>query len=491
MAPRSTLVVGTEHDARALAQELGAGGLVLGKVDRTVDGLTVGVRVYAAGSGAFTSETAFTRTPDDLAGVYDALVSSVRSQLAAAGFTVRDTAHVPAESPERLLPRSMSAFEEYAEARWFLERVDVDANVDAALTMLNRVVEREPTFALAQASLGEAAWRKWQVTHDPGWTDAAQRHAFEALRLAANQPDVRYTVALIYQGTGRAKEALAELEAVARSRPLNDDVQRMIGRLRAEAGYFDEGVQALNQAIALRPGYWGNHAALGNAAFRAGRYDLAVQAFRRFTELRPDSASAHQRLGTAYHAMGNVDGALESYDRAIRIEPNANAYSNIGTLHFDKGRYAEAIQAYTRAIEQAPRNASFRRNLADALRRHGRAREAQDAYLHALELADNVLRVNPKDELTLSLRAICLARTGRLAEADEASRAALALAPDDSDVLFEHGLILLLQSRRSEAIDAFRRAVGAGYSVDRLKADRDLTGLADDPAFRHITADQR
>ena len=491
VAARSDAVVTSPDEAAALARSLGADALVLGKVERTDGQVVVGVRLFTAGTGSFTEISSFSRGSDDLVGIRRAITSTIRSQLRASGVNFSDSFQGAGNATEQLLPATMDSFEEYAQARGFLERTDVDASIDHAISVLNRIVAREPGFALAHAALGEATWRKWRSTREPAWSDAALKHALEALRLSSNQPEVRYAVALVYQGTGRSKEALSELEQVARSRPTNDDVQRLMGRLYADSGQLEKGLKSLQRAVDLRPGYWGNHAALGNAAYRAGLYPEAISAFQRYCELRPDSASAHQRLGTAYHAAGNLQAALQSYERALQMSPNANAYSNVGTLQFDAGRYPEAVKAYTRAVELEPRNPSLHRNLADALRRAGQSRRAASEYALALTLAGDALRVNPQDASTLSLKAVALARTGKLAEAERTSAAAVALAPTENEAMFEHAVILTMLGRKADALDALRRAVAAGYSPTRLRGDPDLVSLADQPQFRELTSGKR
>ena len=482
VAARADRVVGSAEDAAALAKELGAGVVILGRVGRADTRISVEMRRFTAGSHSLGEATSFSRPAGDLAGIRESLRAAVVAQLGLAPTRRPDTNL----SQERLVPASMDTFEEYAQARWFLERFDVPGNLDNAMTILNRVIAREPAFALAHASLGEAAWRKWQATKDPKWSAAALEHALEALRLSPDQPEVRYAVALIYQGTGRRAEALSEMEQVARQRPTNDDVQRLMGRLYADTGRLDEGLAALRKAIALRPGFSGNHAALGNVAFRAGLYDQAIPAFERYCELRPDSASAHQRLGTAYHAAGNLEAALRNYERALEISPNANAYSNVGTLHFDAGRYAEAEKAYTRAVDLEPRNPSLHRNLADAMAKAGHVRGSADQYSKAVALANDMLSVNPKDAPMLSVKAVGLARTGHLADAMAASTAALQLAPSDSNILYDNALILTLMARKAEALEVLTRAVAAGYSPKRLEHDPDLAPLSGLSGFRRL-----
>ena len=91
----------------------------------------------------------------------------------------------------------------------------------------------------------------------------------------------------------------------------------------------------------------------------------------------------------------------------------------------------------------------------------------------------------------MNVRAISLARTGRLADADAASREALALQPAIGSVLFERGVILMLLGRKVEAVAAIERAVAAGYSGGRVASDPDLAPLADQPGFNDLVKRQR
>jgi serine/threonine-protein kinase len=481
---RSDATAATAVAARALAADLGVDTLILGDVVRSGSELTITLRLYLTRRDLLTDHTIVREPGTDLRTVARALTSAVRAELAQAGVLARDAAANRLDS-SAFLPSAMASLEEFEQARTFMNQRDADS-VDHAITLLERIIDREPGFALAHARLGEATWRKWQTTKDPAWSGRGLNHAFEALRLSPNQPEIRFVVALIYQGTGRPKEAIAELERVAAARPLDNEVSHLLGRLYAETGRVSDGLRELQRAIDMRPAYWLNHASFGTVAYRAGEYQQALAAFQRYSDLRPDSATPHQQIGTVHQAMGNPEAALASYQRALSISPNANAYSNVGTLHFDAGRYAEAVEAYTRAVDLQPKNPSLRRNLADACLRAGQARRAADAYAQAAELADTILAVNPKDAPTLSLKAVALARTGRLAEAERLSQLAVDLVPTNNDVLFERGLILTLRGDTDNAIDALVKAVEAGYSKARLQADPDLAPLRKLAAFERL-----
>lgn len=483
-APRS-------GDLSALTAELGANGLLLGNVRREPGRVAVTLRLYRADTGVMTPETMIVESDRDLALLQASLRTALRQLFAGIGLSLTKVSPNVVGGTGLLLPSTVSVFEEYQQARAFLERADLPQNVDHALTILNRIVAQEPRYALAHAALGDASWRKWRLTKDRTWVERAHDSAVEALRLAPEQPAVRFGVAQIYQGTGRRQEAIDELESLIRARPAWDEAYRLLGRLQAENGALDQSIATLDRAVALRPAYWANYAALGNVYYRVGRYDDAIRAFERFTELRPDSASAYQRLGTAQHASGRVDLAVLNYRRAVEIAPNANAYSNLGTALFDSRQYGAAAAAYQKAIDLNPRNPSLRRNIGDAFTRQRNQAKARQAYQQAIELTREVLKVNAKDASTMSLQAFCLARIGRVADALAASTTAVALAPADPDTLYERAVILIAAHQPAEAVESLRQALTAGYSRSRAQADDDLGSLRDQVAFRELLPDKK
>src|SRR5690606_29095399 len=132
----------------------------------------------------------------------------------------------------------------------------------------------------AHAGLAEAYWQKYLATRDNAWTDKARASALDAIRLNPDDPIVRYTLAVIYRGSGRAEDALSEVTRAIELQPANDDHYRLRGRLHTEAGRLDSALADLKTALSLRPGYWENHRAVGLTLFDAGRYPESIPHFR-------------------------------------------------------------------------------------------------------------------------------------------------------------------------------------------------------------------
>src|SRR5262249_54653202 len=316
-----------------------------------------------------------------------------------ADLTERDRARLD-NSPTT----NADAFANYAQGRSFLERPDVVSNLDRATDLFAAAISLDPRFALAHAALGEAHWARYLRTRDQQWVDKARQETLEALRLDPDQAGVRYSLALIYNGTGHTADAVHEPQRAIPLQPASDDAHRLLGEITARGGDIDGAVPELRQAVDLRPSYWGNHWSLGLALYNAGRYRDAIPSFRRVTELQPDNARGFQTMGAAYHQLNDLENALANDQRALEINPTAGSYSNIGTIHYDRGEFGEAASAYEQSVARDPKSAIMRRNLGDAYDAIGDTQKARDAFAKAVELSTALLQVNPRDARILALK---------------------------------------------------------------------------------------
>ena len=74
---------------------------------------------------------------------------------------------------------------------------------------------------------------------------------------------------------------------------------------------------------------------------------------------------------------------------------------------YDSGKYEESLRSYQKALQRDPKSAGMHRSLGDVLQRLGRAREARAEYERSIEMASELLSVNPRDIRAISLIALC------------------------------------------------------------------------------------
>ena len=371
-----------------------------------------------------------------------------------------------------------------------MERPDVPGNVARAIETFREATRRDPQFSLAWAALGEAYWTQYLEKKDEDAVREARNAITEALRLDPDQPLTRFTLARLYQGTGRPKEAIEELHRVLLLQPSNDDVHRTLGDLLFSQGRREEGVAEIKKAVDLRPDYGENHRVLGRSYFQLGRYPEARGEFTRVTQLQPDNPRGFQGLGAVYQAEGENALAVENYRRAVAIQPDSRSYFNLGTRLLVQGQYEEAATAFEDALrlEPTPLRLIY---LGNTYARLGRRDDARERYLRAVELCQSMLRVNRSDTQALSLLAWAETQLGRRDEARGHLAEAIALVPTDPDVLYRKAIILTTLGQPAEAVVALRGALERGYSPVLARQDPDLAPLRDRPDFKTLVGERR
>jgi serine/threonine protein kinase/Flp pilus assembly protein TadD len=385
---------------------------------------------------------------------------------------------------------SAEALQKYWQARALFDRRDVSGNIDAAIAAYDEAITIDPSFALAHAALGEAFWTKYSDTRDASLAKQAADEGYTALRLDANAPQVRYTLAVTLAGTGKLDEAVGELRQALALQPNYDDARRQLGVVLATQGHVEDAIGEFDKAIVARPEAWLNYSAKGRSMYSVGRYKDAIAAFQNVIRLQPDNAAGFQQLGTAYQQIGENDLAVENYQKALAIRPSAAAYSNMGKLLHERGDFAAAVDAYQRSIRLRPNAAASHRNLGDTLMRLNKVREAKAEYLEAVRLGEADLKVNPTDGQALAQQAVYLQKSGQRDVAAERMRAAIASAPDNAEVLYRVAVVQVLSGNSELALKTLSNAIAKGYSARSVKSDDEWASLRNDSRFVQLIGEE-
>jgi tetratricopeptide (TPR) repeat protein len=383
---------------------------------------------------------------------------------------------------------NLDAFDAYSTGRALLDRQDVAGNVPKAIEAFERATQLDRSFALAFAALGEAAWAPYRLTKDPVWAARASASTVAARDLDPSSPEVRYTLALVFQGMGQTAQALDELRAAVDLQPNYDDAYRLRGEILGRLGRWDEAFASLHKAIEVRPNFWGNYRSLGLTYRDAGRLDGALTAFQRIVDLVPDNAWGYQLLGTIYQQQGKLVDARLQYEMSLEHGGTPATLSNLGNLYYTQGDYADALRMFEDAAKLRPRSAATQRNIGDALRRLRRDDEARVAYQRAADLSEEEVRVNPGDAHAHAAAAVYLGKLGRFDAAERHLKNAQASGSPDAEIWYRSAGVRSLSGRRAQAIADLERAVAAGYSPQLIRSDDDLTPLRREPKFVALMA---
>ena len=468
------------RDVRTLAKNLGATFLLDGSLQRSDNNLMISVTLVRGDSAMVVWSDTYAGSESSLFALQQRISDGVT------GAEPLDVAGAAERRRARSGTGDVEALGQYGQAVSFLERPDIPGNSTRAEQLLRKALERDPSFALAWARLGETYWARYQETLEPAWADKATDAINEALRLDRDQPRVWITLALVHHGRGRSDVAIDELKQALALQPKSDDAHRLLGEVLQETGRHEEAIHHYRTAIELRPNYWRNHSLLGALYYATGRHQDAIAAFTRVVELQPDNARGFHNLGTVHYTIGDNENALRHYQQAIALAPMADTYSNIGTIHYDQGRFAQAADSFRQAVRVRPNDGLLHGNLGDALARLGRREEARRSYTEAVRLDRQALRINPNDATTLVRVAVWEAKLGRHADAERNARRAGQLNPNDAEILYRTAVVHALTGNTKAALVVLEEALKKGYSAALAARDHDLTSIRDSAQFREL-----
>jgi serine/threonine protein kinase/cytochrome c-type biogenesis protein CcmH/NrfG len=221
----------------------------------------------------------------------------------------------------------------------------------------------------------------------------------------------------------------------------------------------DEGLRLLQRAVAADPDSAVTWAGLAEAQwFKYASttdkiwLDRTAESVEQAENRNPDLPEVHRIAGLLQDDAGWYQQAIASYVRAIEIDPgNADAYRRLGETYNHNEQTDEALSAFHKAIERDPQQYRNYRDLGDCYVERARYQEAITQFRKALELA-------PNEPLVRYHLGRAYLDAGQLAAAEREMRMAIALK-EIPNGLGSLGLVLIYQSRDSEAIPVILRAL--------------------------------
>ncbi|TPW12803.1 MAG: serine/threonine protein kinase, bacterial, partial [bacterium] len=475
-----------DRDLGRLTDELGASLVIDGSVQKYDQRLRITIRMLKRGSNKLDWTHTYDGEMASILDLHEKILGGLADGLAITGMLETTPDAADRARLTRAPTNNEEALADYTQARAFLERDDLPANITRAITLFESAFQKDPRFAAALGGLGEAYWSQYRRTRDKGWADKAGETAVRAALMDSTNTSVRLSLAVVLVGTGKFDEAAVELGRVIEDQPRNDKAYSMLGDVNERRGRQADAVAAYGRAIALRPAYWEYHWQLGRSWLKSGELDGAATEARRVTELQPDNPLGHQLLGSIRQIEGKPEEAVVSYERSLALSPTASAFSNIGGTFFDSKDYGRSADYFKRAVDIDPRLPVYRRNLGDALQELGDLPGATATFSMAVTLSDSLLIVNPNDANTAALKALCLAKMNRGTEAISAIQRAMSINSTSPNILYKHATVLALLGRNSEALQALEVALDAGLPATIPAGDLDLRSISGSTEFKRL-----
>jgi eukaryotic-like serine/threonine-protein kinase len=475
------------HNIQEARNQFGANLVLAASWQRSQDSARINLNLVDAKTGKQLRTETITAPVNDLFRLQDQVVLKA-SRMLELQLSPGNTSSLTAHGTDVL-----TAYDFYVQGIGYLQRYERPENVETAISLFQRAIKEDPSYAQAQAALAQAYWYKYSATKDPHWAEQAKTAVKAARDLNSHLPEVQLAIADFNLRTGSYTEAVSGFQRAISIDQENVNAYLGLGNAYDSLGRTTDAEQALRHAIAMSPQCWACYNQLGIFLVRHARYTEAAQAWQKITELTPDNVWGYMNVGALYLYIGQFGKAGEYLRRGLDLAPdNADLYANAGTASFFLGHFEEDVAYCKKALEISPQKYDYWGNLADGYRMiPGQSANAAAAYKQAIRLAEMQLKINPIDADVLSSLATYYARTNDPIRARSYLEKALKQKPEDVDVLRIASLVYLEAGNRQEAIRWLQKAVAAGYAREQLLANPELTSLHSDPQFDRLAKEAK
>jgi tetratricopeptide (TPR) repeat protein len=182
------------------------------------------------------------------------------------------------------------------------------------------------TQAVAQCEFGLALLAA-------GLVSEAEAELQAALSAEPNDRDVLNALGGLYRDTGNPERAIEIYRRAATYHPRDAHIQTGLSAALAMAGQYDDALDGLDGAIALKPDLAEAHKHRAKILLELGRTEEALAASDTARALLPDYPEAEFARAAALLRLGRYAEGWEAYESRHRLPRNVNARSALPTWH--------------------------------------------------------------------------------------------------------------------------------------------------------------
>ncbi|MHC2298042.1 adenylate/guanylate cyclase domain-containing protein [Rhizobium mongolense] len=306
---------GQSMDLRQIGRMLGAEYVVEGSVRRLGDRVRITVQLIEATSGTHLWAERYDRAMEDVFAIQEDMSQSI---VATVAQRVRDDREV---SARRRRPEDMHAYDLFLQANRLSDDF-TPGSQERALSLLERAVKIDPTFARAYTGLAYAYFNR-AIDNGIGAPREKDENRIKALRFAEqalvldpNDPKVHCTLGFMCLTWRDFDRAERHLDLARTMNPNDPIIQIFWAWMQGALGRPERGLAAAQIALRLNPRHpsWYNYY-LSRILFQLGRYSEAAVLLEQRTF---DSPIRHPRdmawRAAAYGHLGRIEEANECGD---------------------------------------------------------------------------------------------------------------------------------------------------------------------------------
>jgi adenylate cyclase len=306
---------GKTVDVRQIARELGVRYVVEGSVRKDRDKVRVTAQLIDAVSGAHLWAERYDRAASDIFAMQDEITASIAAVIEPT-LSQAERRRVLRKPPDRL-----DAWEAYQRGLWHFYKYGAADN-QTAQAFFRQAIALDPNFAPGHYGYALALyWDSWLYSTRP-FTDLERIELAEA-RLAVSLDDKDATahavLATMMCVVGDWEDSVVEARTALALNVNSALVMSMLGLVLGRAGYREEAIRHLRQAMRASPHdpltwQWLN--GIGDFQLSSGAFAAALETYRQVVLLRPEFFAPHLFSAAALAYLGRSREARDAWDRA-------------------------------------------------------------------------------------------------------------------------------------------------------------------------------
>jgi tetratricopeptide (TPR) repeat protein/TolB-like protein len=378
------------------------------------------------------------------------------------------------------------AYQYFVQGRGYLQDSRKPENLTSAEIVFKQALKLDPNFGQAEAGLGEAYWLKYQLGKQKQWIVPAQQACTRAVDLGNSGAEGHLCLGLLEDGTGQYEKAAEQFQQAVQLEPANDRAYTSLAAAYQHLNQPDKAEATYQRAISMRPQYWRVYSFLGGFYIAQADYPKAIAMFRRSTELDPDSYAALNNLGAAFLYAGKDDEAAQAFEKSIAIRPTRDAYNNAAVAQFHLHRFKNSVLNFKEALKLDDSDYQTWGNMGDACYYGGDTPAAMESYRKAIALAEQRLKVNPRDAGVLGDLASYYSMLGDRKQALSYLDRSLQLGPGDKDLLLNAAVVYNQLRETGTALEWLNKALAAGYSRSVVATGAPFDNLHENPRYQAL-----
>ncbi|MGI3904050.1 MAG: tetratricopeptide repeat protein [Janthinobacterium lividum] len=301
------------------------------------------------------------------------------------------------------------------------------------------------------------AYRRGVTAAEAGHFSEARRHFKACLDVDPFHVEARHDLGVVLLRDGEARAAIGHFRDVLARHPTHSAVWVNLALSFCDIGDSGAAWDAASQAVRLAPASAAARTALGHALFNRGDLDEAERAYRQALDLEAPPPSLLARHAAVLRRLGRFDETLAACERLLAREPSdMAAQAERYLLLLTRDPVEADAQAHRLSTLVVSDGATFR-NLCIGL-------VSDERRAEALCLADMMVDRKPDVAAYRLERASLLHGAGRMAEALDDLKRALAIDITDTEVLFTIGRFFDLFDQPAAASEFFLQVVAQNPS---------------------------